>query len=102
MNVHVNGAALPARHLTKRNGTAAIRRESPTKAKNSRFDRLVARYYPAVYSFALRLTDDPWEAVVLTRDAFNSTRKQLRYCRDEVVLVTILLTAVIRAGLTAA
>jgi DNA-directed RNA polymerase specialized sigma24 family protein len=72
------------------------------KATNSRFDTLVARYYPAVYSFALRLTDDPREAVVLTRDAFNSTRKQLPYCRDEVALETTLLTAVIRAGLTAA
>ena len=41
------------------------------KAKSSRFDTLVARYYPAVYSFASRLTDDPREAVVLTRDAFK-------------------------------
>jgi DNA-directed RNA polymerase specialized sigma24 family protein len=102
MNVHVNSSALRARHIRARNGTAAIRRQSLTKAKNSRFDRLVASYYPAVYSFALRLTDDPWEAVVLTRDAFNSTRKQLRCCRDEIALETILLTAVIRAGLTAA
>jgi DNA-directed RNA polymerase specialized sigma24 family protein len=85
-----------------RNGTAATRRQSPTKAKNSRFDRLAARYYPAVYSFALRLTDDPWEAVVLTRDAFNSTRKQLRCCRDEVAFETILVNAVIRAVLAAA
>jgi hypothetical protein len=37
------------------------------KTQSSRFDRLVARYYPAVYSFAARLTDDPREAVVLTR-----------------------------------
>jgi DNA-directed RNA polymerase specialized sigma24 family protein len=37
------------------------------KTKNSRFDRLVARYYPAVYSFAARLTDDPRDAVALTR-----------------------------------
>ncbi len=72
------------------------------KTKRARFDTLVARYYPAVYSFASRLTDDPREAVVLTRDAFNSTRKQLRRRRDEVALVTILLNAVIRAGLAAA
>jgi hypothetical protein len=39
---------------------------------------------------------------LLTHDAFSSTRKQLRCCRDEVALETILLTAVIRAGLTAA
>jgi hypothetical protein len=72
------------------------------QAKSSRFDSLVARYYPAVYSFASRLTDDPREAVVLTRDAFQSTRKQLWNRRDEVERVTILLNAVIRAGLTAA
>ena len=72
------------------------------KAKSSRFDSLVARYYPAVYSFASRLTDDPREAVLLTHDAFNSTRKQLRSRRHEVALVTILLNAVIRAGLAAA
>jgi len=70
------------------------------KPKISRFDSLVARYYPAVYSFASRLTDDPREAVVLTRDAFQSTRKQLRYRRDESVLASILISAVIRAGLT--
>ena len=72
------------------------------QAKSSRFDSLVARYYPAVYSFASRLTDDPREAVVLTRDAFKSTRKQLRNRRDEVTLASILISAVIRAGLTAA
>jgi DNA-directed RNA polymerase specialized sigma24 family protein len=71
------------------------------KTKHARFDTLVARYYPAVYSFASRLTDDPREAVLLTHDAFNSTRKQLRSRRDEVALVTILLNAVIRAGLAA-
>ena len=34
------------------------------KTKNSRFDSLVARYYPAVYGFPSRLTDDPREAIV--------------------------------------
>ena len=71
------------------------------KTKRARFDTLVARYYPAVYSFASRLTDDPREAVVLTREVFNSTRKQLGSRRDEVARVTILLNAVIRAGLAA-
>jgi DNA-directed RNA polymerase specialized sigma24 family protein len=74
----------------------------PIKTKRARFDTLVARYYPAVYSFASRLTDDPREAVLLTHDAFNSIRNQRWNRRDEVALVTILLTAVIRAGLTAA
>jgi DNA-directed RNA polymerase specialized sigma24 family protein len=78
------------------------KRKPPMKTKRARFDTLVARYYPAVYSFASRLTDDPREAVLLAHDAFNSTRKQLRSRRDEVALVTILLSAVIRAGLAAA
>jgi len=72
------------------------------KAKSSRFDCLVARYYPAVYSFASRLTDDPREAIALTRDAFKSTRTQLKNRRDETVLASILISAVIRAGLTTA
>jgi hypothetical protein len=73
------------------------RRGSPDKAKS--FDTLVARYYPAVYSFACRFTDDPRKAGVLTRDAFISTRKQLRTCCDENVLASILISNVIRAGL---
>jgi DNA-directed RNA polymerase specialized sigma24 family protein len=72
------------------------------KTKSSRFDTLVARYYPAVYSFASRLTDDPREAVLLTHDALYSTRKQLQNRRDEIALVSVLLSAVIRAGLAAA
>ena len=101
--VTIDCAALRARHVRKGNGTATNqKRKPPIKAKSSRFDRLVARYYPAVYNFASRLTDDPREAVVLTRDAFKSTRKQLRNRRDEVALASILIYAVIRAGLTAA
>jgi DNA-directed RNA polymerase specialized sigma24 family protein len=78
------------------------RMKNRMKTKRARFDTLVARYYPAVYSFASRLTDYPREAVLLTHDAFNSTCKQLRSCRNEVALVIILLNAVIRAGLAAA
>ena len=102
-NIDINCAALRARHVRKGNGTATNqKRKPPMKAKSSRFDSLVARYYPAVYIFASRLTDDPREAVVLTRDAFKSTRKQLRNRRDEVALASILISAIIRAGLTAA
>src|SRR2546428_4572650 len=94
---------LRARHVRKGNGTATNRKKRLLmKAKSSRFDRLVARYYPAVYSFASRLTDDPREAVVLTRDPFKSTRKQLRNRREEVALPSILIAAEIRPGLTAA
>jgi hypothetical protein len=94
---------LRARHVRKGNGTATNRkRRLLMKAKSSRFDRLVDRYYPAVYSFASRLTDDPREAVMLTRDAFNSTREQLTNRRNKTALASILILAVMRAGLAAA
>ena len=103
MKIHADCAALWARHVRKGDGTVTDQKSKPPmKSKSSRFDSLVACYYPAVYSFASRLTDDPREAVLLTHDAFNSTRKQLRSCRNEVALVITLLNAVIRAGLTAA
>ena len=76
------------------------RKGPPGKAKS--FDTLVARYYPVVYSFACRFTDDGRKARALTRDAFNSTRKQLQTCCDENVLASILISNVIRAGLSAA
>jgi DNA-directed RNA polymerase specialized sigma24 family protein len=72
------------------------------KEKNSHFDRLVARYYPAVYSFAARLTDDPREAVALTRHAFKSARKQLQTVRNQTTVATVLICAVLRAGLAPA
>jgi DNA-directed RNA polymerase specialized sigma24 family protein len=76
-------------------------KELPMKTKDSRFDRLVARYYPAVYSFAARLTDDPREAVALTREAFNGARKQLQSVRNQTAIATVLVSAVLRAGLAA-
>jgi DNA-directed RNA polymerase specialized sigma24 family protein len=72
------------------------------KTKSSRFDRLVAQYYPAVYSFAARFTDDPREAVALTRNAFNSARKQSRNLRNPTAIAIVLISAVIRAGLAPA
>jgi len=69
------------------------------KTKSSRFDRLVASYYPAVYSFAVRLTDDPREAIALTREAFNGARKQLQSIRNQTAIATVLVSAVLRAGL---
>jgi hypothetical protein len=94
----------PLGHYQHKRGNKMKHRgkELGEKAQSSRFDSLVARYYPAVYSFASRLTDDPREAVALTREAFNSTRKQLRNRLDEAALVSILISAVIRAGLTTA
>jgi DNA-directed RNA polymerase specialized sigma24 family protein len=74
----------------------------PIKTNPARFDSLVARYYPAVYNLASRLTDDPREAVSLTHAAFLSVRKQVWRPRDEIALVRILLKAVVRAGVTTA
>ncbi len=70
------------------------------KINNSRFDSLVARYYPAVYGMAVRLTEDPREAVALTRAAFSTAKQQLNQLRDKTTIATVLLTAVLRAGLT--
>lgn len=78
------------------------RRKPRMRTTRPHFNTLVARHYPTVYRLASRLTDDPLEAALLTHDAFNSTRKLLRRGDDEVAVVTILLTAVIRAGLIAA
>jgi DNA-directed RNA polymerase specialized sigma24 family protein len=72
---------------------------NPANKDGSCFDSLVARYYPAVYSFAARLTDDPRDAVDLTRAAFRNTRKQLAQLRNQTAIATILISAVIRAGL---
>ena len=66
--------------------------------RRENFDALVVRYYPAVYSFACRFTDDPRQAGVLTRRAFTSTRKQLQTCCDKNVLASILISNLIRAG----
>jgi hypothetical protein len=74
------------------------RRKPPKANKRGRFEKLVRRYYSGVYSVASRLTDDPVEAVGLTHGAFISTRKQLQSGRDEVEIVTMLLTAMIRAA----
>jgi hypothetical protein len=70
--------------------------------KNSRFDSLVARYYPAVYSFASKLTDDPRAAVAITREAFNGARKQLQSILSQTAIATILIAAVLCAGLASA
>jgi DNA-directed RNA polymerase specialized sigma24 family protein len=72
------------------------------KRDPARFDTLVARYYPAVYSFASRLTDDPRKAVLLTHNAFKTISKQVSRPRDEITLARILLKAVVRARLTTA
>ena len=100
MNIRVDRRPLLARHVRKLNWIAT-NRKLPMKMKSSRFDSLVARYYPVFYSFASRLTDDPREAIALTRNAFRSAQKQLCSLRDQTAVATILILAVIRAGLAA-
>jgi DNA-directed RNA polymerase specialized sigma24 family protein len=80
----------------------SIRKKFTIRTKTSRFDTLVARYYPAVYNLASRMTDDPRQAVVLAHDALENTRKRLGNRRDETAFASVLIAAVIRAGLTTA
>ena len=72
------------------------------KKKSSRFDPLVAQYYPAVYSFASRLTDDHRDAIALTRHAVSSAHKLAQKLRDPTAIAIVLLSSVIRAGLESA
>jgi hypothetical protein len=82
--------ALPRRQVRE----ADQKRKPPIKTKPTSFDALVARYYCTIYSLVLRITDDPLEALLLTHDAFNRTRKQLRSRRDEAIIVRMLVAAV--------
>jgi hypothetical protein len=61
--------------------------------KSSRFDLLVAQHYPAVYSFATRLTDDYRDAIALTRNAFGSARKQAQNRRNPTAIAIALVSA---------
>jgi hypothetical protein len=72
------------------------KKRPPIKTEPPSFDALIARYYRGVYSLALGITDDPLEAVLLTYDAFNRTRKQLRNHPDEATIVKMLVAAVIQ------
>src|SRR6266480_4242637 len=92
VSIDINCAALLGRGVRKGNGTATTQKRKPQmKAKSSRFDILVARYYPAVYSLASRLTDDPRKAIALTRNAFRSVQKQLCNLRDQRAVATTLI-----------
>src|SRR5437764_15229014 len=98
MNIRVDRTPLLARHVRKLNWIATNRkRKPPMKVKTSRLDSLVARYYPAVYTFASRLTADPREAVALTPDAFTSLQQQPRNPRDAPALPSIPISPVIPA-----
>ena len=72
------------------------KRKPSIKTTRPLFDALVACYYRGVYRLALQITDDPLEAALLTRQAFNRIRRQLRNRRDEARIVKILVAAVIQ------
>ena len=72
------------------------KRKPPIKKTGPLFDALVACYYRGVYRLALQITDDSLEAALLTRQAFNRIRKQLRNRRDEATIVKMLVAAVIQ------
>src|SRR5262245_25489308 len=80
--------------------TAKTKKSSkpPKPNKPGGFEALVRRYYPGVYSFASRLTDDPRQALLLADHAFNATLKQMANCCDENVFASMLLANVIRAS----
>jgi hypothetical protein len=77
-------------------------RKSSIKSDCPRFDPFVVRYYPTVYRFASRLSDDPEEAVRVANAALNSIRKQLWCPRDQITVVRMLLKAVVRVRFTTA
>src|SRR5207247_9119613 len=78
---------------------ASFAAEASMKTQTSGSDRLIARYYPTVYSFASALTDDPREAIALTRGAFKRARKQAEKLRNPTAIALVLISAVIRAEL---
>ena len=85
------------KHLNGKERTYLIMRKDPAK-----FDALVARYYPAVYDFAVKLTEDPRVAVGLTRAAFRNAQSQLSRMTNKSAIATILISSVLRAGLQVA
>lgn len=63
------------------------------KTKPSRFDRLVARHYPAIFHLAVRLSASPMEAVALTRRAFERAARELPRFRSADEIAFLLLTS---------
>lgn len=63
------------------------------KTTNPRFNRLVARYYPAVFHLAAKFAPSPAEAVMLTRRTFERAARQLPRFRSAAEINFLLLTA---------
>lgn len=68
------------------------------KSTNPRFNRLVARYYPAVFHLAATFSQSPAEAVALTRRAFERAARQLPRFRSEDEIHFLLLTSLTGAA----
>jgi DNA-directed RNA polymerase specialized sigma24 family protein len=63
------------------------------KTTTPRLNRLVARYYPAVFHLAAKLSNSPAEALALTRLAFERAARQLPRFRSEDEINFLLLTS---------
>ncbi|MDP9291944.1 MAG: hypothetical protein M3O82_06240, partial [Verrucomicrobiota bacterium] len=63
------------------------------KTTNPRFNRLVARYYPAVFHLAAKLAPSPAEAIALTRRTFERVAPQLPRFRSADEINFLLLTS---------
>ncbi len=67
-------------------------------ATHSRFDRLVASYYPAVFRLAVKFSRSPEEALLLTRRAFERAARQLPRFRSVDEIHFLLLTSLTGAA----
>ena len=70
----------------------------PMKTTHSRFNRLVALYYPAVYRLAAKFSASPVEAAALTRRTFERAARQLPRFRAPDEIQFLLLAALTRAA----
>ena len=68
------------------------------KTTNPRFNRLVARYYPAVFHLAATFSKTPAEAVTLTRRTFERAAQQLPRFRSADEINFLLLTSLTGAA----
>ncbi len=68
------------------------------KTTNPRFNRLVARYYPAVFHLAAKFSQSPTEAVALTCRTFERAAQQLARFRSEDEINFLLLTSLTSAA----
>lgn len=66
------------------------------KTTSPRFNRLVARYYPAVFHLAATYSKSPADALALTRRTFERVARHLPRFRSEDEINFLLLTSLTR------